>query len=155
VRGQEAIDDYAHALDYARSGNDRTRECRFLLGLSFAQFNAHQIEAMLDTSERSGALAEELGEVAIQASGTIASALAKGICDGATPEIIEQAEEAVRLLSRSKVPPAAVSLRFGPRSSGRKCRVVTFRCRKTKPAPSTRADTHEGVYANRFNASEL
>ena len=96
-RHQEAIDDYAHALDYARSGNDRTRECQFLLGLSFAQFNAHQIEAMLDTSERSGALAEELGEVAIQASGTIASALAKGICDGATPEIIEQAEEAVRL----------------------------------------------------------
>jgi tetratricopeptide (TPR) repeat protein len=96
-RHQEAIDDYAHALDYARSMNDRTRECRFLLGLSFAQFNAHQIEAMLETSERSGALAEELGEVAIQASGTIASALAKGICDGATPEIIEQAEEAVRL----------------------------------------------------------
>jgi len=96
-RHQEAIDDYARALDYARSGNDRTRECRFLLGLSLAQFNAHQIDAMLDTSERSGALAEELGEVAIQASGTIASALAKGICNGATPEIIEQAEEAVRL----------------------------------------------------------
>ncbi len=96
-RHQEAIDDYSHALDYARSGNDRTRECRFLLGLSFAQFNAHQIEAMLETSKQSGALAEELGEVAIQASGTIASALAKGICDGATPEIIEQAEEAVRL----------------------------------------------------------
>jgi class 3 adenylate cyclase/tetratricopeptide (TPR) repeat protein len=96
-RHQEAIDDYALALDCARSVNDRARECRFLLGLSLAQFNAHQIEAMLETSQRSGALAEELGEVAIQASGTIASALAKGICDGATPEIIEQAEEAVRL----------------------------------------------------------
>ena len=52
---------------------------------------------MLDTSERSGALAKELGEVAIQASSMIASALGKGVCDGATPEIIEQAEEAVRL----------------------------------------------------------
>jgi hypothetical protein len=49
---------------------------------------------MLDTSERSGALAKELGEVALQASSTIASALAKGICEGATPEIIEQAEGA-------------------------------------------------------------
>jgi tetratricopeptide (TPR) repeat protein len=96
-RHQEAIDEYAHALDCARSGNDRTRECRFLFGLSLAQFNAHHIEAMLDISERSGALAKELGEVAIQASSTIASALARGIWDGATPEIIEQAEEAVRL----------------------------------------------------------
>ena len=33
----------------------------------------------------------------MQASSTIASALAKGVCEGATPEIIEQAEEAVRL----------------------------------------------------------
>ncbi len=69
-RHQEAIAEYAHALDYASSGNDRTRECRFLFGLSLAQFNAHQIDAMLDTSERSGALAKELGEVAIQASST-------------------------------------------------------------------------------------
>jgi tetratricopeptide (TPR) repeat protein len=52
---------------------------------------------MLDTSEQSGALAEELGEVAIQASSTIASALGKGVCEGGTPEIIELAEEAVRL----------------------------------------------------------
>jgi tetratricopeptide (TPR) repeat protein len=52
---------------------------------------------MLDTSERSGALAKELGEVAIQASSTILNAFGKGVCDGATPEIIEQAEEAVRL----------------------------------------------------------
>jgi len=96
-RHQDAIDEYARALDCARSGNDRTRECRFLFGLSLAQFNAHQIAAMLDTSKRSGALAKELGEVAIQASSTIASALARGICDGATPEIIEQAEDAVRL----------------------------------------------------------
>ena len=52
---------------------------------------------MLDTCGRSRTLAEELGEVAIQASSTIASALGKGVCEGATPEIIEQAEEAVRL----------------------------------------------------------
>jgi class 3 adenylate cyclase/tetratricopeptide (TPR) repeat protein len=97
-RHREAIEEYAQALDCARSGNDRTRECRFLFGLSLAQFNAHQIEAMLDTSERSGALAEELGEVTIQASGAIASALAKGICNGATPKIIRQAEEAVGLV---------------------------------------------------------
>src|SRR5216683_1745358 len=96
-RHQEALDEYAHALDCARSGNDRTRECRFLLGLSLAQFNSHQIEAMLDTSQRSGALAKELGEVAIQASSTITGALGKGVCEGATPEIIEHAEEAVRL----------------------------------------------------------
>jgi tetratricopeptide (TPR) repeat protein len=96
-RHQEALNEYARALDCAHSGNDRTRECRFLLGLSLAQFNAHQIEAMLDTCERSGALAKELGEVAIQASSTIASALGKGVCQGPTPEIIEQAEEAVHL----------------------------------------------------------
>jgi tetratricopeptide (TPR) repeat protein len=68
-----------------------------LFGLSLAQFNAHQIAAMLDTSERSGALAKELGEVALQASSTTASALARGICEGPTPEIMERAEEAVRL----------------------------------------------------------
>jgi len=96
-RHQEATDEYARALDCARSGNDRVRECRFLFGLSLAQFNAHQIDAMLDTSKRSGVLAKELGEVAIQASSTIASALVRGICDGATPEIIEQAEDAVHL----------------------------------------------------------
>ena len=96
-RHQEALDEYARALDSARSAKDSARECRFLLGLSWAQFNAHQIEAMLDTSERSGALAKELGEVAMQASSRIASALGKMVCEGATPEIIEQAEEAMRL----------------------------------------------------------
>ena len=96
-RHEEALDEYARALDCARSAKDRAQECRFLLGLSLAQFNAHQIEAMLDTSERSGALAKELGEVAIQASSTSASALAKGCCEGATPAILERAEEAVRL----------------------------------------------------------
>jgi predicted ATPase len=94
---QEALDEYARALDCARSAKDSALECRFLLGLSWAHFNAHQIEAMLDTSERSGALAKELGEVAIQASSTIARAMGKGNCEGATPEIIEQSEEAVRL----------------------------------------------------------
>jgi hypothetical protein len=81
-RHPEALDKYGRALNCARSGNDRTRECRFLFGLSLAQFNAHQIEAMLDTSERSGALAKELGEVAIQASSMIAGALGKGVCEG-------------------------------------------------------------------------
>ena len=44
-RHQEAIDDYASRLSAPVPGNDRARECRFLLGLSLAQFNAHQIEA--------------------------------------------------------------------------------------------------------------
>jgi len=96
-RHGEALDEYAHALDCARSAKDRAQECRFLLGLSLAQFNAHQIETMLETSERSGALAKELGEVAIHASSMILSALGKGVCDGATAEVVEQAEEAVRL----------------------------------------------------------
>ncbi len=39
------IDDYALALECARSGNDRARECRFLLGLSLAQFNANRSNA--------------------------------------------------------------------------------------------------------------
>jgi class 3 adenylate cyclase/tetratricopeptide (TPR) repeat protein len=96
-RHQEALDEYARALDCARSAKDSARECRFLVGLSLAQFNAHQIEAMLDASERSGKLAEELGEVAFQASSKIASAFGKMVCEGATPEIIEQAQEATRL----------------------------------------------------------
>jgi class 3 adenylate cyclase/tetratricopeptide (TPR) repeat protein len=96
-RHQEAFDEYARAVDCARSAKDNARECRFLLALSWAQFNAHQIRPMLDTCERSRALAKELGDVAIQASSTVASALGKGVCEGATPEIIEQAEEAVRL----------------------------------------------------------
>jgi class 3 adenylate cyclase/tetratricopeptide (TPR) repeat protein len=96
-RNQEALDEYNRALDSARSGKDSAQECRFLLGLSWAQFNAHQIEPMLDTCGRSRTLANELGDVAIQASSAIASAQGKIVCEGATPEIIEQADEAVRL----------------------------------------------------------
>jgi tetratricopeptide (TPR) repeat protein len=96
-RHQEALDEYARAIDCSRSANDQLRECRSLLGLALAQFSAHQIEAMLDTCERSGALAGELGEVAIQASTKMRSALGKMVCEGATPEVIGRAEEAVHL----------------------------------------------------------
>jgi tetratricopeptide (TPR) repeat protein len=96
-RHQEALHQYARALDSARSANDRALECRFLLGLSSAQFNAHQLEAMLDTCEQARALANELGDVANQASSAITSVLGKGCCYGTAPEIIEQAEDAARL----------------------------------------------------------
>jgi class 3 adenylate cyclase/tetratricopeptide (TPR) repeat protein len=96
-RHQEALDEYARALDCARSAGDRTLECRFLLGLSSAQFNAHQLEAMLDTCEQARALADQLGDVANQASCAINSVLGKGCCYGTAPEVLEQAEEATRL----------------------------------------------------------
>jgi tetratricopeptide (TPR) repeat protein len=96
-RHQEALDEFAQALDGAASAGDHKRECRFLLGLGSAQFNAHQIQAMLNTCQLSGALAAELGEVAIQASSTIARAQGRSVSEGTAPEIIAQAEEAARL----------------------------------------------------------
>jgi tetratricopeptide (TPR) repeat protein len=96
-RHQEAFDEFTQAQDCASSAGDRKRECRFLLGLGWAQFNAHQIEAMLNTCQRSGALAAELGEVAMQASSAIAQAQGRGVCEGIAPDIIALAEEAARL----------------------------------------------------------
>ena len=99
---QEAFDDYARALAYAGAAKDRTRECRFLLGLGSAQFNAHQIKSMLETFQRSGALAKELGEVAMLASSTAASAVCRAVGEGATPEIIQRAEEALQIAETVK-----------------------------------------------------
>ncbi len=103
-RHQEALDEYARALACSRSANDRARESRFLLGLSWAQFNAHQLEAMLDTCDEAGALAAELGDPAIQASSAVGSAWSRGACYGTAPETINQAEEAVRLAETVKEP---------------------------------------------------
>ena len=96
-RHQEAFEEYTQAQDCASSAGDLKRECRFLLGLGWAQFNAHQIEAMLNTCQRSGALAAELGEVAMQASSAIAQAQGRGVCEGIAPDIIALADEAARL----------------------------------------------------------
>ena len=96
-RHREAFEEFTQAQDCASSAGDRKRECRFLLGLGWAQFNAHQIEAMLNTCQRSGALAGELGEVAIQASSAIGQAQGRGVCERAAPDIIEQAEKAARM----------------------------------------------------------
>jgi len=96
-RHQEAFEEFTQAHDCASSAGDRKRECRFLLGLGWAQFNAHQIEAMLNTCQRSGALAAELGEVAMQASSAIAQAQGRGVCEGVAPDIIALAEEAAHL----------------------------------------------------------
>jgi class 3 adenylate cyclase/tetratricopeptide (TPR) repeat protein len=101
---QEAFNDYTRALEYAGSTKDRTRECRFLLGLGTAQFNAHQIKSMLETFERSGTLAKELGEAAMLASSTTASALCSAVGQGATPEIIQRAEEALQIAESVKEP---------------------------------------------------
>jgi tetratricopeptide (TPR) repeat protein len=93
----EALDEYARALDCASSANDRARENQFLAGLAWAQFNAHQFVAMRDTCERSRTLAEELGDARILASSKMASAYGVGMCEGPTPEIVEQLEDAVNL----------------------------------------------------------
>jgi tetratricopeptide (TPR) repeat protein len=96
-RHHQALDEYAQALECARCGCDRTRECRFLLGLGWAQFNAHQLESMLDTCEKSRTFAKELGDVALQAASTAAGTYGKAVCEGATTEIIQRGEEAVHL----------------------------------------------------------
>src|SRR5689334_17325132 len=101
---QEALAEYASALDCARSANDRARQCRFMLGLGWAQYNAHQFEMVLGTCEQSRSLARELGDAAIQAASSVAIALARADCDGGTPEIIERADEAVHLAERPPEP---------------------------------------------------
>jgi tetratricopeptide (TPR) repeat protein len=103
-RHQEALEDYACALEYAGSAKDRTQECRILLGLSRVQFNAHRINSMLETCERSGKLARELGEAAMLASSTTARALGSAVGEGATPEIIQRAEEALQIAETVKEP---------------------------------------------------
>lgn len=103
-RHPEAFEDYARALACATSTSDRAQECRFLLELGRAQFNAHQIASMLDTYERSGTLARELGEAAMLASSTTASALGSAVSEGATPEIIQRAEEALQIAETVKEP---------------------------------------------------
>src|SRR5260370_7544511 len=92
-RHSQALDEYARALDCACSANDRARENELLVGLSWAQFNAHQFAAMRDTCERSRTLAEELGDARISASSKMASAFRVGMCEGPTPEIVERLEE--------------------------------------------------------------
>jgi class 3 adenylate cyclase/tetratricopeptide (TPR) repeat protein len=106
VMGQhrEAFDDYARALTYAGAAKDRTQECRFLLGLGTAQFNAHQIKSMLETLERSRVLAKELGEAAMLASSAAATAMASAVGQGATPEIIQRAEEGFQIAETVKEP---------------------------------------------------
>ena len=96
-RHPEALEEYARGLDCARSAKDRTRECHFLLGLSWAQYNAHHFEALRDTYERSRTLAEELGEARICASSKMVSAMGRGDCEGPIPEIIDLAEDAVHM----------------------------------------------------------
>jgi class 3 adenylate cyclase/tetratricopeptide (TPR) repeat protein len=103
-RHPEAFDDYARALACVSSTSDRAQECGFLLGLGRAQFNAHQIASMLDTCERSGRLARELGEAAMLASSMTASALGSAVGEGATPEIIQRAEEALQIAETVKEP---------------------------------------------------
>jgi tetratricopeptide (TPR) repeat protein len=97
-RHKEAFHEYAQALNSARSANDRSRECRVLFGLGWAQYHAHGFEAGLDSWERSRNLAAALGDVEIEASCTAATAWGRATLYGATPEVIEQAEQAVRLV---------------------------------------------------------
>jgi tetratricopeptide (TPR) repeat protein len=59
---------------------------------------------MLDTCEEAGALATELGDPAIQASSAVGSTWGKGACYGTAPEIINQADEALRLAETVKEP---------------------------------------------------
>ena len=103
-RHSQALDEYARALDCACSANDRARENELLVGLSWAQFNAHQFAAMRDTCERSRTLAEELGDARISASSKMASAFRVGMCEGPTPEIVERLEEAVHLAESANEP---------------------------------------------------
>jgi tetratricopeptide (TPR) repeat protein len=103
-RHQEALDDYARALECARSASDRAQECRLLFLFGRAQFNAHQIASMLDTVDRSGTLARELADDTVLASSTTASALGHAVGEGATPEIIQQAEEALHIAETVKEP---------------------------------------------------
>ena len=100
----QALEEYALALDCACSANDRARENELLVGLSWAQFNAHQFAAMRDTCERSRILAEELGDDRISASSKMASAFCVGMCEGPTPEIVERLEEAVHLAESANEP---------------------------------------------------
>jgi class 3 adenylate cyclase/tetratricopeptide (TPR) repeat protein len=94
---EEAFDEYARGLDHARTADDPGQEARVLLGLGWAQYNAHRIQPMLDSWRRAGALAKELNDLSIQAASLGARALGQADCDGITPETIEQSEEAVGL----------------------------------------------------------
>jgi class 3 adenylate cyclase/tetratricopeptide (TPR) repeat protein len=110
-RHEQAFDEYAQALDYARSANDRSRECRFLLGLGWAQYNAHQFEPGLDSWERSRMLAAALGDAAIEAASTAATAHGRATLYGATPEVIARAEQAVKLAEPLAQPQALAQAR--------------------------------------------
>jgi tetratricopeptide (TPR) repeat protein len=101
---QEALEDYASALEYADSAKDHAQECRILLELGRAQFNAHRINSMVETCERSGTLARELGEPAMLASSITASAMGSAVAEGTTPEIIQRAEEALQIAKTVKEP---------------------------------------------------
>jgi tetratricopeptide (TPR) repeat protein len=113
-RHQEALDEYASALDDARSASDSVRECHFLLGLGWAQHHAHQFEAELETFNKSRILAADLGDVTSQAASTAAIALARLACEGGTPEIMERAEEAVRLAESLPQPQVLAHLQPSP-----------------------------------------
>ena len=96
-RHQEALDEYAHALEYARTSSDRALEGRLLVGLSWARFNAHQIDEMLENSRRAEKVAKELGDSVLQLSSLVASGMGAGVRDGVTSRTIEDVQEARRL----------------------------------------------------------
>src|SRR5262249_545761 len=96
-RHQEALDEYARALEYAGRSSDRALEGRLLVGLSWAHFNAHQIDEMLENSRRAEKLAKELGNSVLQLSSLIASGMGVGVRDGVTPGTIQEVQEAMRL----------------------------------------------------------
>ena len=96
-RHQDALSEYARSLEYARASSDRALEGRLLVGLSWAHFNAHQIDEMLENSRRAEKLAKELGDPVLQLSSLIASGTGVGVRDGVTSGTLQEVEQATRL----------------------------------------------------------
>jgi class 3 adenylate cyclase/tetratricopeptide (TPR) repeat protein len=103
-RHDEAIAEYEEALQIARAVKDRGCECRILLGLCQAYFNAHLIELLIERNHEAFAIAREMGDQTLQALCAATTIFPTSCYRGATDEITAEAEEAVRLSGETADP---------------------------------------------------
>jgi class 3 adenylate cyclase/tetratricopeptide (TPR) repeat protein len=97
-RHEDALNEHERALGIVRAGNDRRHECQVLLGFSEAHFNARGMGPAIERSEQALAIARELGDPSLQGLCSASHAFFSIVSYGPTPEILNEAEKAVRFI---------------------------------------------------------
>jgi class 3 adenylate cyclase/tetratricopeptide (TPR) repeat protein len=100
-RHDDAITEYQRALEIVRSGRDRNREVRVLLGLSDVYMTAHQKDPMLKYSGQALTLARETGDNLLEAR-CVMTVAAYSTIFGPNPGATAEAEQNLRLAETTR-----------------------------------------------------